>query len=170
VAAIHEPGPGSFNDPSSREDLEAGLVDLLDDLDAEVVVAAVLEEGALEPAVTPQLRETPRAGSGQVRSRDAAGVVEVFAVTTTTAMSSPRVSTMPKVLRPLIFLPASKPLLWLGTVDAARTLRASMIPAVGPLSRPSALRTAAARRAAMRSQVPSRDHCRCMRCTVFQFG
>jgi hypothetical protein len=83
---------------------------------------------------------------------------DMFAATTTTAIKSPRVSTIPKVLRPLIFFPASNPLVFLLTVAAARTERASTMPADGAPSRPSFVRTAAARRSAMRSQVPSLDH------------
>jgi hypothetical protein len=47
---IHEPGPGAFHDPSSWEDLEPAGVDLVDDLDTEVVVAAVIDEGGRFPS------------------------------------------------------------------------------------------------------------------------
>src|SRR5664279_5553767 len=67
---------------------------------------------------------------------------DTLAATTTTAMRRPSVSTTPKVLRPEIFLPASYPLVGLVTVDAPRTLRASMTPAEGSGSRPSDRRCA----------------------------
>lgn len=54
AAAIHEPGPGPFNNPSPGQDLEAGAVDLVHDLDGDVAVWAVLDEGPLEPGVAPQ--------------------------------------------------------------------------------------------------------------------
>src|ERR1019366_3329213 len=62
---------------------------------------------------------------------------ETLAARTTTATSSPIVSTMPKVLRPEIFFPASYPLVGLVTVEAPRTLRASTTPAEASGSRPS---------------------------------
>src|SRR5664280_1982815 len=67
---------------------------------------------------------------------------DTLAATTTTAMRRPSVSTTPKVLSPEIFLPASYPLVGLVTVDAPRTLRASMTPAEGSGSRPSDRRCA----------------------------
>ena len=56
---------------------------------------------------------------------------DVDAVTTTTEINSPRVSTRPNVLRPEIFFPTSYPLVDDVTVDAPRTDRASMIDADG---------------------------------------
>jgi hypothetical protein len=62
------------------------------------------------------------------------------AVVTTTASSSPPVSTATCRLRPLIFFPPSYPLLAVGTVSAARTVWESITAAVGTGPRPSARR------------------------------
>ena len=160
ASTVHEPGPGAFDDPAFWECFEATGVDALDHLDADVVMPAVLDEAALEPRVAPQLGEASGAVAGTVGHGDPPALSEMDAATTATAMRSPRVSTMPKVLRPLTLFPASYPLVFLRTVGAARTERASMMPADGVASRPSLMRTAAASRSAMRSQVPSRDHSR----------
>ena len=106
---VHEPGPGAFHDPALGESLES-RVDALDDLDADVVVAAVLDEGALEARVAPELGEARRALPPRSDTLIPPVLSDVDAATTTTAMRSPRVSTMPKVLRPLILFPASYPL------------------------------------------------------------
>src|SRR5664280_2443370 len=82
---------------------------------------------------------------------------DTLAATTTTAMRRPSVSTTPKVLRPEIFLPASYPLVGLVTVDAPRTLRASMTPAEGSGSRPSRSRTWSRSRSHTRSHTPFSD-------------
>src|ERR1022692_1655193 len=55
TSAVHEPRPGALNDPAFRECFELAGVDAVHHLDANVVVAAVLDEGALEAGVTPQL-------------------------------------------------------------------------------------------------------------------
>src|SRR5271155_3732297 len=55
--AVHEPRPGALDDPAFWEHLESAGVNAIDDFDSIVVVAAVLDEGALEPRVTPQLGE-----------------------------------------------------------------------------------------------------------------
>lgn len=60
---------------------------------------------------------------------------ELFAATTTTASGRPRVSTIPYVLRPEIFLRASYPLIEPVTVDAPRALRASITVSDGSRSR-----------------------------------
>src|SRR5665213_3537116 len=82
---------------------------------------------------------------------------DTLAATTTTAMRSPRVSTTPKALRPEIFFPASYPLVGVVTVEAPRTLRASMTPAEGSASRPSRSRTCSRSRSQTRSQTPFSD-------------
>src|SRR5215212_5777883 len=75
AAMVHQPRPGAFHDPTLRQDLETSGMDLRDDLDRQVVAAAVINEAALEPRVAPQLREPPRAGPGPIRDDDTAGVV-----------------------------------------------------------------------------------------------
>ena len=147
ASAVHEPRPGAFDDPAFGERFELAGMDAVDHFDADVVVAAVLDEGALEARVAPQLGETC---SGALRAAWSRTVIpptlsEMLAATTTTAMRSPSVSTIPKVLRPLIRFPASNPLDFLLTVAPARTERASTMPAEGSPSRPSFVRTVAAR-------------------------
>jgi len=68
------------------------------------------------------------------------------------------VSTTPKVFRPEIFFPASYPLVEDVTVTAPRTLLASMTPAYGSASRPSASRTISRSRSRTRSHTPFLDH------------
>src|ERR1035437_5482481 len=77
---------------------------------------------------------------------------DTLAATTITDTRSPRVSTTPKVLRPEIFFPASYSLVGLVTVEAPRTLRASMTPAEGSPSRPSRFRTCSLNRSQTLSQ------------------
>src|ERR1700728_1916511 len=72
---VHEPGPGALDDPTLGKDLEGIGVDLVDHLDADVVVPAVFDEGALEARVTPQLGEAGGAAAGAVGHGDPTGVV-----------------------------------------------------------------------------------------------
>ena len=58
-SAIHEPRPGPLDDPALGEDFEPVRVDPRHHPDADVMTAAVLDEGGLEPRVTPELREAP---------------------------------------------------------------------------------------------------------------
>ena len=55
--------------------LEATGVDAVHDFDSDVMVAAVLDEGALEPRVAPELREASGALSSTVGHGDPADVV-----------------------------------------------------------------------------------------------
>ena len=75
ASAVHEPRPSALDDPAFWEHLETAGVDAIYDFDADVVVAAVLDEGALEPRVTPQLGEASGAHAGTVRHGDATDVV-----------------------------------------------------------------------------------------------
>jgi hypothetical protein len=61
-------------------------------------------------------------------------------------------------LRPLTFLPASKPLVAVGTVSAVRTDCESIRPALGSELRPSTSRTLPRRVSWTRSTVPSSCH------------
>jgi hypothetical protein len=72
---VHEPRPGALDDPAFGEHLEATGVNSVDDFDSDVMVAAVLDEGALEPRVAPELGEARGAVASSVRHRDAADVV-----------------------------------------------------------------------------------------------
>ena len=75
-------------------------VDAMHDFDRDVMSTTVFDEGGLEAGVAPQSPEPPRACSGGVGDGDPAGVVRSACGDATTASSSPRVSTIPKVLRP----------------------------------------------------------------------
>src|SRR5271163_4551230 len=75
ASAVHEPRPSALDDPAFREHLEATGVDAIDDFDSDVVVTAVLDEGAFEPRVAPELGEASGAVTGPVRHFDAADVV-----------------------------------------------------------------------------------------------
>lgn len=70
----------------------------------------------------------------------------------------PRVSVTMNRLRPLTFLPASKPLVAAGTVSAVRTDCESINPVLGSALRPSASRTWPRRASWIRSTVPSSCH------------
>lgn len=61
-------------------------------------------------------------------------------------------------LRPLTFLPASKPLVAAGTVSAVRIDWESISPALGSALRPSAARTWRCRASWIRATVPSSCH------------
>src|SRR5487761_2525180 len=74
-AAVHEPGPGAFDDPALGEFLEAARVDAIHHLDSDMMVPAVLDEGALESSVAPQLGEASGAVPGTIGHVDSAGVV-----------------------------------------------------------------------------------------------
>ena len=51
ATVIHRPHPGALDDPPLREDLETARRDLVHDLDRDVALPAVIDEGALEPGV-----------------------------------------------------------------------------------------------------------------------
>ena len=134
-SAIHEPRPGPLDDPALREDLEPTRVDLFTTSTPTWWRAAVLDEGRLKPASHQSFAKRPERSRARSATAIPPTLSEMLAATTTTATSRPRVSTIPKVLRPLIFFPASKPFVFLLTVEAARTERASTIPADGSASR-----------------------------------
>jgi hypothetical protein len=106
-AVIDEPAPGTFDDPAAGQHLELMGCDAVDDLGFDLVAPAEPAEATLEPGVAPE--ETEPAALGAARSTHAMppALSETFAATTITAMSRPRLSTTPKVLRPETFLPAS---------------------------------------------------------------
>jgi len=53
--AVHEPGPGALDDPTLGERFELAGVDAVHHFDADVMVPTVLDEGALEAGVAPEL-------------------------------------------------------------------------------------------------------------------
>ena len=75
ASAVHEPRPGALDDPAFGEHLEATGVKTVDNFDADVMMATVLDEGALESRVAPQLGEASGALAGTVRHGDSADVV-----------------------------------------------------------------------------------------------
>jgi hypothetical protein len=54
---IHQPGPGTLDDPAPREHLEGARGDLAHHLGGNVEPSAVRDEGPLEPAVAEDLRQ-----------------------------------------------------------------------------------------------------------------
>jgi hypothetical protein len=66
---------GALDDPVFGQGFELTGVDALDDFDADVMIAAVLDEGALEPGVAPELGEARGAITGTVRHGDTTEVV-----------------------------------------------------------------------------------------------
>src|ERR1019366_7806272 len=75
ASAIHEPGPGAFDDPAFGQRFELAGVDAVHDFDSDVMVAAVFDEGALEAGVAPELGEGGGAAAGTVRDGDSTDVV-----------------------------------------------------------------------------------------------
>ena len=158
--AVHEPRPGALDDPAFREHFEATGMDAVHDFDSDVMVATVLDEGAFEAGVAPQLGEASGTASGTVGDGDPTDVVrDARRHDHDRDQESERVDD-PEGLAAVNFLSGVKSLVFLLTVDEARTERASTMPADGSLSRPSFWRTAMASRSAMRSHVPSLDHSR----------
>ena len=132
TTVVHQPRPGALDHPAPGQHLEGVAGDPRDDLGREVTVSAVGEEGLLEPSVAEHLGQTRSSSSWLPRWHRCRPTLSlVQAASTTTAKSRPVVSTMPKVLRPETFLPASYPLVGVVTVAAPRTLRASITPAEG---------------------------------------
>ncbi len=124
ASAFHEPRPGALDDPAFGKHLEAIWVDAVDDLDAR---RDGVRQCSMKVRLKPQSHHSLAKRAERSRARSATvmppTLSEMLAATTTTAMRSPRVSTIPKVLRPLIFFPASNPSVFLLTV-AAGTYRA----------------------------------------------
>src|ERR1019366_8212247 len=75
TSAVHEPRPGALDDPAAGEHLELARVDAVDDFDSDVMVATVLDEGAFEAGVAPQLGEASGTASGTVGDGDPTDVV-----------------------------------------------------------------------------------------------
>lgn len=107
AAVVHQPRPGSFDDPAFGEDREPMSVDTVHDFDGDVVGTAVLDEGLFEPGVAPQAAEPVRPRALAASATLVPPVLSEVLATTVTANSNPRVSTIPNVLRPEIFFPAS---------------------------------------------------------------
>jgi hypothetical protein len=72
---VHQPGPGSFDNPAPREGNECVGVDAVDGFCGDVVVAAVTGEGGLEPGVVPHLGEPFRFRPERVDDGDPSLVV-----------------------------------------------------------------------------------------------
>jgi hypothetical protein len=74
-AVIHEPGPGSFNDPALWERNEFVWMDPVDDFGVDTTPTAVLNEALLETGIAPQFREPPGLGSSGIEHFDPTLVV-----------------------------------------------------------------------------------------------
>src|ERR1039458_7911416 len=74
-SAVHEPGPGALHDPAFGERFELTRVDAVHHFDTDVMVRAVLDEGALEAGVAPELGEARGAVAGTVGDGDPADIV-----------------------------------------------------------------------------------------------
>jgi len=93
-AVIDEPGPCSFYNPASREDLKAGALDAIDDLNVDVVRAvAVIDECLFESCVDPGFGQPVRLQRCPVNDVDPAEVVDHAGGDHGTATRRPRVST-----------------------------------------------------------------------------
>src|ERR1017187_10250507 len=75
ASAVHEPGPGAFDDPAFGQRFELAGVDAVHHFDTDVMVAAVLDEGAREAGVAPELGEASEGFTSPVRYGDSADVV-----------------------------------------------------------------------------------------------
>src|ERR1019366_3614885 len=72
---VHEPRPGPLDDPPAGEDLEAVVVDPVDDLGGDVMGTAGGDERSLEAGVTPDLGQTRRTAPRSLDDSDPPGVV-----------------------------------------------------------------------------------------------
>ena len=79
ASAVHEPGPGAFDDPAFGQRFELAGVDAVHHFDTDVMVAAVLDEGALEAGVAPELGEACGAVAGTVGDGDPTASMEAIA-------------------------------------------------------------------------------------------
>jgi hypothetical protein len=141
-------------------DLEAALArGLTDDVQfATEDLGSPVDQAAGEALIRPELLDLRVVEPGpQERSACAVAVLDARR-TTWTAMSRPGVSVTRNRLRPLTFLPASKPLVATGTVSAVRMDCESIRPALGSALRPSASRTLSRSASWTRSTVPSSCH------------
>src|ERR1017187_7261675 len=75
ATVVHKPRPCPLDDPPTREDFEAMIVDLLHDLGGNVMRPTRGDERSLEPSVAPNLRQPRRAGPRLVDNRYPADVV-----------------------------------------------------------------------------------------------
>lgn len=138
---VHQPRPRPLDDPTSRENLEAMVVDPLHDFGRDVVGSACCDGSLLESSVAPGFRQTARTVACLVHNGDPAGVIRHAGCHHGHRYEDPKDAPTPKVFLPESFLPASYPLVERVTVDAPRTLRASITPPEGSASRPSCSRT-----------------------------
>jgi hypothetical protein len=124
AAEFGQPGEAAFHDPAAVEQDEAlGLAGALDDRHGQVPeLARVTDEPAWVPGVGHPRVLVENASPSAAVMRNAPSRSGKEAVVTTTASSSPPVSTATCRLRPLILFPPSAPLLVVGTVAAARTV------------------------------------------------
>src|SRR6266511_817184 len=75
ATVVDQPGPGPFDDPAVREDLEGVSVGPGHDFGVDLEATAEPPEGGLEPGVTPHLGEPAGLERGVADSVDAADVV-----------------------------------------------------------------------------------------------
>jgi len=75
ATVVHKPRPCPLDDPPTREDFEAMIVDLLHDLGGNVMRPTRGDERSLEPSVAPNLCQPRRAGPRLVDNRYPADVV-----------------------------------------------------------------------------------------------
>ncbi len=75
AAVVDEPGPGTFDDPATREHFEGVSVGPADDLGIDAQAAAEPGESDFEPGVAPHLREAVGLEAGVADGVDAAPVV-----------------------------------------------------------------------------------------------
>jgi ABC-type branched-subunit amino acid transport system ATPase component len=74
-SAVHEPCPRALDDPAFRKSVEAAWMDSVHNFYADVMVSAVLDEGALEAGVAPEFGETNGAVARTIGRGDATDVV-----------------------------------------------------------------------------------------------
>lgn len=133
ASARGDPGQGAFYRPAFGLDLEVVLSWLFaDDVHlAAQDVCGPLGRAAGEGLVGPDLAMVGWSRRVHGSGRFASSRSWTLAATTWTARSRPRVSVKMNRLRPLVFLPASKPLVAAGTESAAPTDCGSIGPADG---------------------------------------
>lgn len=134
AAVVHQPRPGSFDDPAFGEDREPMSVDTVHDFDGDVVGTAVLDEGLFEPGVAPQAAEPVRTGLGGVGDLGATGVVRSVGGDDGDCQQQPEGVDNPECFTTRDLLPGVITPDVAGTVEVPRTVRASTTPADGSAS------------------------------------
>ena len=154
-AVAAEPGEGALDDPAAGQQVEAfGVARALDDLEPQSLARrGAAGDLALVAGIGEQVPQPREASADPGADQPRPSRSWMLAGWTTSRSGRPSVSVSRCRLRPLTFLPASKPR---GPpASVVLTLWLSMIPAVGEASRPACSRAAMSRVVWIVDQMPS---------------